>query len=208
MKAIKNIIIYLLTIICFINNIKAQVGINTNNPSGVFQIDGAKDNGATGSANQSQLYNDVVFEKNANTGIGTLPENNARLTINLDTSVNSQIGKAFRLKDGTEGNGNVLSITNAQGDIAWKKRIATVAATMGAGYNGSILSDMTFTTTTINLPPGKWLIRSLIILRVKQANGTFSDGLFAQLSWADRNADGTTYSLTSDAISVYVFKPT
>ena len=200
----KKILTYFI-VTCFISNIKAQFGINTNNPSGIFHIDGAKDNQAVGSPNQFDLYNDVVLEKNAHTGIGTLPENNARLTINLNTSVNSQIGKAFRLKDGTEGNGNVLSITNSQGDIAWKKRIATIVATMGTGYNGSIQSDMAFTSTTISLPPGKWFIRSSIVLRVNQSNGTFTDGLFAQLSWADRNTDGTTYSLTQDAVSGNVF---
>lgn len=200
----KNKIFYILVVIGFTISIKAQVGINTNNPQGIVQIDGAKDNSASGNPTQNQLYNDVVIQNNANIGIGSLPEDNARVNISVNTAIDTQIGKGFRLKDGTEGDGNLLSLINPQGDVSWKKRIGTVRGTFGTGFNGSINSDMVFTTTTINLPPGKWLIRSSIILRVQSNNGTYSDGLFSQLSWADLNTDGT-YSLSADAESGNLF---
>ncbi|WP_123912695.1 hypothetical protein [Chryseobacterium pennipullorum] len=57
-------------------NLCAQVGINTSNPQGVFNIDGAKDNPATGTPNASQQANDVAVTTAGNMGIGlTAPTN-------------------------------------------------------------------------------------------------------------------------------------
>ncbi|NIF03986.1 hypothetical protein F3J23_00915 [Chryseobacterium sp. Tr-659] len=54
----------------------AQVGINTTNPQGVFNIDGAKDNPTTGVPNAAQQANDVAVTTAGNMGIGiTVPTN-------------------------------------------------------------------------------------------------------------------------------------
>jgi hypothetical protein len=188
----------------------AQVGVNTSNPKGSFHVDGNTDNPKSGSPNTLQLSNDFIVEdKTSNVGIGTLPESNSKININIDTNDSNQIGKGFRLKDGTEGNGHVLSLINTQGDIAWKQRISTVNAKHGTGYTGPISNDMVPTTSTISLPPGKWLIRSSIILRIQDQNGTaingtYDDGVYAQLSWADLNSTGE-YILTADAESGNLF---
>ncbi len=194
-----NKIVYLLAIFLVANGLNAQVGVNTNNPVGIFHVDGNKDNMSTANPTQKQLYNDVVVEKNSsNVGIGTLPESNAKVSINIDSSINTEIGKGFRLADGTQGTGNVLSLQNTQGDIVWKNRVSTVIGKLGKGYSGRVDSEVGYTDSYIDLPPGRWLIRSSIILRVVGYNGTYTDGLFAQLSWADKNAD-ETYTSSVDA---------
>lgn len=55
----------------------AQVGINTANPQGVFNIDGAKDNPATGMPTAAQQANDVVVTSQGKLGVGTVSPANA-----------------------------------------------------------------------------------------------------------------------------------
>lgn len=56
--------------------LNAQVGIQTSNPQGVFNIDGAKDNPATGTPSTAQQANDVAVTTAGNMGIGiTAPTN-------------------------------------------------------------------------------------------------------------------------------------
>ena len=55
---------------------QAQVGINTNNPQGVFNIDGAKDNPVTGAPSVAQQANDVAVTAAGNVGVGTTAPTN------------------------------------------------------------------------------------------------------------------------------------
>lgn len=68
---------YYLVILLFLSmTLSAQVGVNTTNPQGVFNIDGAKDNPATGAPNAAQQANDVAVTATGNMGIGiTTPTN-------------------------------------------------------------------------------------------------------------------------------------
>ncbi|KAB1231274.1 hypothetical protein [Chryseobacterium viscerum] len=61
--------------------LSAQVGINTTNPQGVFNIDGAKDNPTTGIPSVAQQANDVAVTAAGNMGIGTTVPSN-KLHIN------------------------------------------------------------------------------------------------------------------------------
>lgn len=49
----------------------AQVGINTANPKGIFHVDGAKDNAASGTPTIAQQANDFIVTSTGSTGIGT-----------------------------------------------------------------------------------------------------------------------------------------
>ena len=197
--------IYTLALISLGLSLNAQFSVDTPQPKGIFHVDGAKDNPTTANSQPSdvQLSNDVIIRSDANIGIGTLPEDIARVSIKTNTANQAEIGHGFRLKDGTEGNGNLLVLQNTQGDIAWKKRIATVTGTWGAGYNGDPTLDMQGTGTTIKLPPGRWLVRVSAIIRIGNFNGTFKDGLYARLSWAENNAG--VFTLTPDAVSGNLF---
>lgn len=207
-------IFYYVTFLCSvaINGQSGNVGINNANPQTQFHIDGQKDNPKSQTIpSTTQLNNDFAIDKNGFVGIGVLPDNTARVNIHTDNSINTEIGKGFRLKDGTEGNGNLLSLLNTNGDVIWKKRIATVPPTwQPTSFPIPVNSDLQFTGTTITLPPGKWLIRSSLLLRVEDSStgipidGSFADGSFARLSWGDKNADGT-YAPTTDAINGNVF---
>lgn len=59
-----------------------QVGINTTNPQGIFNVDGAKDNPASGTPSISQQDNDFVVTSTGSVGMGvTLPNSSAKLDI-------------------------------------------------------------------------------------------------------------------------------
>lgn len=62
--------------------IYSQVGINTPNPQGIFNVDGAKDNVATGLPTSAQQANDFVVTSTGSVGIGTtVPNSSAILDI-------------------------------------------------------------------------------------------------------------------------------
>lgn len=57
--------------------LKAQVGVNTNNPQTFFHVDGSKDNPLTGAPNATQQANDFVVTAAGRVGIGTTsPQSN------------------------------------------------------------------------------------------------------------------------------------
>ncbi len=62
----------------------AQVGINTANPQGIFNIDGKKDNNATGIPTAVQQANDFVVTEDGSVGIGTAsPDLSSILELNV-----------------------------------------------------------------------------------------------------------------------------
>lgn len=59
-----------------------QVGINTSNPQGIFNVDGAKDNALIGIPTTAQQANDFTVTSNGSVGIGTVaPDTSAILDI-------------------------------------------------------------------------------------------------------------------------------
>lgn len=82
----------------------SQVGINTENPVGVFHIDPKADtNGSVGTGD------DLVIDAAGNVGIGTIAPQ-AKLDINGNIVI----------KDGTEANGRVL-VSDSDGVGSWEK---------------------------------------------------------------------------------------
>ncbi|WP_223559481.1 hypothetical protein [Chryseobacterium lathyri] len=61
----------------------SQVGINTQNPQGIFNIDGAKNNVATGTPTAAQLKDDFIVTASGSTGIGAAPDASAILELNV-----------------------------------------------------------------------------------------------------------------------------
>jgi len=65
--------------------IYSQVGINTTNPQGTFNIDGLKDNPTTGAPTAAQGSNDFTVTSTGSVGIGTTtPNTSAILDVNVD----------------------------------------------------------------------------------------------------------------------------
>lgn len=60
----------------------AQVGVNTKNPQGIFNVDGAKDNSSTEAPTTTQQANDFVITKEGSAGVGTtVPDAHAKLHV-------------------------------------------------------------------------------------------------------------------------------
>lgn len=57
----------------------SQVGINTPNPQGIFNVDGGKDNAATGLPTAAQQANDFVVTATGSVGIGTTVPNSSSI---------------------------------------------------------------------------------------------------------------------------------
>lgn len=88
----------------------AQMGINTQNPQGIFNIDGAKDNPLTATPNAAQQANDFVMTSTGNIGVGiTAP------TSKLEVNGSSTNSVAYDAGSGTAINYNLsnLAYTNA-----------------------------------------------------------------------------------------------
>ncbi|MDQ0064387.1 hypothetical protein [Chryseobacterium lathyri] len=73
--------IYLILTLMSVSLIFGQVGINTENPQGIFNIDGGKNNAVTGTPTATQLKDDFIITSKGSAGIGTLPDSYAALDV-------------------------------------------------------------------------------------------------------------------------------
>lgn len=91
----------------------SQVGVNTNNPQGIFHVDGAKDNPDTGSSTPFQDANDFIVTSDGSVGIGTTtPDASSILELNVD-GLNSGDKKGFLgPKVSLTSNSDTLTILN------------------------------------------------------------------------------------------------
>ena len=97
----------------------SQVGINTQNPQGIFNIDGGKDNPTTGSAHTTvQQSNDLVFTANGNLGLGTISPS-TKLHITTGGTATTPNPSGFRLEDGNQSTGRILT-SDANGVGTWE----------------------------------------------------------------------------------------
>ena len=147
----------------------SQVGINTANPQGIFNIDGGKDNPTTGSAHtNAQQLNDFTVTAAGNVGIGKIAPS-TKLHITTGGTAATPNPSGFRLEDGNQKTNFVLtSDTNGVG--TWKPVALTrILGTLGAGI------DVPFVTTGgvyrktgsyIDLPSGKWEIKVTMLMPV------------------------------------------
>ncbi len=176
----------------------AQMGINTNKPQQLFHIDGAKDNKQI-PLSSAMIDNDVVVTNTGRMGIGELAPS---VKMNIKSV---SFAKGFRLADGTEGDGKMLTSINSTGDANWKARLQTkVVLSDGGGFTGRVSSDMAYINRQVTLEPGRWLINSTLLLATYSSgtvssSGTKDKGFYARFSWAEKKADGT-YFLTPDAL--------
>lgn len=142
----KELLIILFSILSVL--VKSQVGINTLNPQGslhVSNLDGT---------------DNIVVLKNGNVGLGTLNPN-ARIEIHPEGK------KPIRIKDGTQGNGKFL-VSDGNGYASWVSfGLNTISADFYKSTSFSIETtekNFVYTGTTLNLPPGKWLIVAFFLL--------------------------------------------
>ena len=147
----------------------SQVGINTANPQGIFNIDGGKDNPTTGSTHtNAEQLNDFTVTAAGNVGIGKIAPS-TKLHITTGGTATTPNPSGFRLEDGNQKTNFVLtSDTNGVG--TWKPVAATrIVGIIGAGIDvpfktaGEVYRK---TGSYIDLPSGKWEVKVTMLMPV------------------------------------------
>lgn len=185
MKRIFNITLTLISI-----NLFSQVGIGTEYPKKTLHIDGKSDNTST----IDKPENDIVIDNNGNLGIGIITPSN-RLHI-----LNNKTESSFKLVDGTQGQSKVLTVINSNGELAWNfKQTTKVVSYDGANfYTGAVNSDMKYIGRKVTLEPGKWLVRTNLLLATNNT-ADVNNGFYAKFSWAELDSSNN-YIVSPDGI--------
>ena len=163
----------------------SQVGINTANPQGIFNIDGGKDNPTTGSAHtDAQQLNDFTVTAAGNVGIGKIAPS-TKLHITTGGTAATPNATGFRLEDGNQ-NTNFVLTSNSNGVGTWKPVAVTrIVGTLGAGVDvpfktvGEVYRK---TGSYIDLPSGKWEVRVTMLMPVGGV-GTDGGGTMTASDW-------------------------
>ena len=147
----------------------SQVGINTSNPQGIFNIDGGKDNPTTGSTHtDAQQLNDFTVTAAGNVGIGKIaPSTKLHITTGGTAIIPNPSG--FRLEDGNQ-NTNFVLTSDTYGVGTWKPVAATrIVGTLGAGVDVPLVTTGEVyrkTGSYIDLPSGKWEVKVTMLIPV------------------------------------------
>lgn len=147
----------------------SQVGINTTNPQGIFNVDGGKDNPPTGSAHTpAEQLNDFTVTATGNVGIGKIAPS-TKLHITTGGTATTPNPTGFRLEDGNQKTNFVLT-SDTDGVGTWKPVAETrVVGTLGAGVDVPLVTTgqkYRKTGSYIDLPPGKWEVRVTMLMPV------------------------------------------
>ena len=155
----------------------SQVGINTANPQGIFNIDGGKDNPTTGSTHtNAEQLNDFTVTAAGNVGIGKIAPS-TKLHITTGGTATTPNPSGFRLEDGNQ-NTNFVLTSDTNGVGTWKPVAVTrIKGILGAGIDvpfktaGEVYRK---TGSYIDLPSGKWEVKVTMLMPV---GGVSSDSL-------------------------------
>ena len=157
-----------LCILGFALTAKAQVGVNTTTPQGIFHVDANGDNPTTGAPDATKQANDVVVEKETgNVGIGT---NDPAVKLDIETGgISGAPVAGFKLADGNQKQGAML-ISDANGVGTWTKfgdyvttdvEFSSVINTMipitvntSSGWATSNTQMLTPSSITVTIPSG------------------------------------------------------
>ncbi|NDW10571.1 hypothetical protein [Dysgonomonas sp. 520] len=178
-----------LLIFLAVTALKAQVGVNTESPQGVFHIDAARN-----TSGNTNVADDVVVDAQGRVGVGT---NVPQTKVDIRSSTQ---GGGFRLQDGSQADGRVLT-SDASGNAKWRSHgIQTVNAVWN-GDKSFFITDTTSqfvsTGSTITLPPGRWLVQIHFLL-ANAASSTMQSPYWVRSSFTDGVVPvGTSMSVDS-----------
>jgi len=150
----------------------SQVGINTGNPTGIFHVDGAKDNTVTGIPTLTQQANDFVVTSNGSIGIGTVsPNASAILDVNADglSSGNKKgfLGPKAALSSETD---QVTIPSPATGLLVYN------SGTGGLVYNGYVFWNGTEWRTFSNSSLAPGIVGNITCNGITLSPGTYTAG--------------------------------
>ena len=179
----------------------SQVGINTANPQGIFNIDGGKDNPTTGSAHTpAQQLNDFTVLANGNTGIGTIVPDKKLHIVTGGTAL-SPNPTGFKLVDGNQKTNFVLT-SDDNGVGTWKPIAVEYVVVNPLGVNSFVLEAgvnvAKYTGVSVTFPPGKWLLTFLVPVMTAPDNTQGTQ--FVRLRLGDSPTDMPSSSYIPDAI--------
>lgn len=169
----------------------SQVGINTTNPQGIFNIDGGKDNPTTGSAHSdAQQLNDFTVTAAGNVGIGKIAPS-TKLHITTGGTAATPNPSGFRLEDGNQ-NTNFVLTSDTNGVGTWKPVAATrILGIIGAGIDVPFITVGEVyrrTGSYIDLPSGKWEVRVTMLMPVDEGTMTINDWVWLKTTFSTVNA--------------------
>ncbi|NDW09607.1 hypothetical protein [Dysgonomonas sp. 520] len=170
------------------------IGSNTSS-SYKFQVTGTSN--ITGNArvggNSTIVGNEYVT---GNVGVGTT---SPTTKVHINTATN---GNGFRLVDGTQADGRVLT-SDANGNARWRESgIQTVNAVWNNDPTFRVSSDRTAdylsTGSTLTLPPGRWLVNTSLLFGI--VGGIYSPCTYwIRTSFTDgKMTAGSTATITTD----------
>ena len=171
----------------------SQVGINTANPQGIFNIDGGKDNPTTGSAHtNAQQLNDFTVTAAGNVGIGKIAPS-TKLHITTGGTAATPNPSGFRLEDGNQ-NTNFVLTSDTNGVGTWKPvAITRIVGTLGAGIDVPFITAGEVyrkTGSYIDLPSGKWEVKVTMLMPVYGGTMTVNDWVWLKSTFS--TVDATT----------------
>ena len=195
--------IYIFSTLLATNFAFSQVGVNTPNPQGVFNIDANKDNATSGTPTPQQQLNDVVVLANGNTGLGTTNPT-TKFVINTKAVATDPTKTGFKLTDGNEATGRYLK-SDANGVGTWSPINLTRSVVRGtypspaATVNASTAASAgpQYANVSITLAPGKWIVHSGLTIYFDGNNSTSlgdSYSLHTYLSDSNTAVTNTTFN--------------
>ena len=169
----------------------SQVGINTANPQGIFNIDGGKDNPTTGSAHtDAQQLNDFTVTAAGNVGIGKIAPS-TKLHITTGGTAATPNPSGFRLEDGNQ-NTNFVLTSDTNGVGTWKPVAETrIVGIIGAGIDVPFITAGEVyrrTGSYIDLPSGKWEVRVTMLMPIDGGTMTVNDWVWLKTTFSTVNA--------------------
>ena len=168
----------------------SQVGINTANPQGIFNIDGGKDNPTTGSAHTAaEQLNDFTVTAAGNVGIGKIAPS-TKLHITTGGTATTPNPSGFRLEDGNQKTNFVLT-SDTDGVGTWKPVAETrIVGIIGAGIDVPFITAGQVyrkTGSYIDLPSGKWEVRVTMLMPVDGGKMTANDWVWLKTTFSTLN---------------------
>lgn len=93
----------------------SQVGINTQNPQGIFNIDGQKDNPNIGIPTTAQQLNDFVVTPTGNVGVGSIsPSEKLEVKGNISLSSNGSASSSIKFYENSNNGNNKIIVTSPE----------------------------------------------------------------------------------------------